>query len=130
VTAALEHLLATAPEQPGLRLSAIRALGRLRWAAAVPHLVASAHSDDTEIRQAASEALVRIGGELGRDGPGAAGPGPRARDPEEEARIAARLSVVRVDRLAPSAPGTIGLEGEQLGKRLRHGVPAIITPPA
>ena len=66
VAAALERLLATAPPQPGLRSAAIRALGRLRWAAA-PLLVPCPRSDDPEIRQAASEALLRIGGEPGRE---------------------------------------------------------------
>jgi putative heme-binding domain-containing protein len=68
VAAALERHLTSdhlGPDQ--LRLT-ITALGRLRWVAAATRLVPHARSGEPKIRQAALEALVRIGGESGRLG--------------------------------------------------------------
>src|SRR5207253_4136303 len=50
----------------GLLRATITALGRLRRAGAAGRLVPHARSRDPEVRRAAMEALVRIGGEPGR----------------------------------------------------------------
>ena len=84
MTAALQHLVATGVPEPGLLPSTIRALGRLRCAAAAPCLIAHARSDNPEIRRAALEALVNVGGE-----PGRSALLPLAKDPDPEVRRAA-----------------------------------------
>jgi putative heme-binding domain-containing protein len=52
---------------PSLRTATVVALGRLRYAPAVPGLEALAAAGDDATRQVAFEALATIGGEAGRD---------------------------------------------------------------
>jgi putative heme-binding domain-containing protein len=84
VSTALAHLIDSEHLGPSLLRPTITALGRLRWAAAAPHLIPHTRSDDPEIRRAALEALVRIGGE-----PGRSALVPLARDADPEVRRAA-----------------------------------------
>jgi putative heme-binding domain-containing protein len=84
VSTALEQLLDSEHLGPSLLRPTITALGRLRWAAAVPHLIPHARSDGPEIRRVALESLVHIGGE-----PGRSALVPLARDADPQVRRAA-----------------------------------------